>query len=489
MTMAVVQDWPSMGWTREEVIAATAARPGTAAGAATAAVFDAVSTDSRQVSAGALFVALRGVHHDGHRFAAAALSSGAKAALVERVPVGIDPARALVVDDTLRALGDLAAWTRRRNPLQVVGITGSNGKTTTKEMVAAICARADFPGPRGAVLKTRGNENNLVGLPLTLLRLAGDEAVAVLEMGMNAPGEIARLTEIAAPDVGVITNVSPVHLEGVGSVAGVAAAKAELFAGMRPNATIVVNADDEWAVRAASDYPGRRIEFGRGREVEARAVRDTSFDGVVFALGVAGRTATVRLRMAGRHNVGNALAGAAVAHGLGIDVEAIAAGLGEATAPPMRMQVLHLANGTTVVNDAYNANPASMDAALRAIVRMPGRPWAVLGEMRELGKESSGLHYCLGRQAAACGIQVLVAVGPQAEAIAAGARAEKPHGLAIHLCPGAAAAAQLIAQLWQPGDAILVKGSRGADSEDAVRLHGARMAEVVHLLQKAAGGD
>src|SRR5262249_11180935 len=230
--------------------------------------FDAVHTDSRRAAPGSLFVALRGVRHDGHAFAAAALRAGAAAALVDHVPAGVDPRRALVVRDTLGALGDLAAYTRRRWGGHVAAITGSNGKTTTKEMVAAICEVATARGFKGSrvqgfeqdvslepsnprtlgpsVLKTHANENNLIGLPLTLLRLAGDEAVAVLEMGMNAAGEIARLTAIANPDIGLITNVGPAHLEGLGSVAGVAAAKGELIDGLRPNATAVVNMDDEW---------------------------------------------------------------------------------------------------------------------------------------------------------------------------------------------------------------------------------------------------
>lgn len=472
-----------MSWTWLEIIAAT----GATAPAAGATPINAICTDSRHVPPGALFIALRGPRHDGHQFAAAAVRQGAAAVMVEHLPPGIDSARALVVRDTLRALGDLAAWTRRRMPLRVVGITGSNGKTTTKEMVAAICERADFPPPHRAVLKTHGNENNLVGLPLTLLRLSGDEAVAVLEMGTNAPGEIARLTEIAAPDVGVITNIGPAHLEGLGSIAGVVAAKGELFAGMSPEATIAVNMDDEWVGRVAASFPGRRIEFGRGRAVEARAVRDFGFDGVAFDLAIAGHTAPVRLRMAGVHNVGNALAAAAVAHGLGVDLDAICAGLEAATPPAMRMQVARLANGTTVVNDAYNANPASMEAALRAITGRPGRAIAVLGEMRELGADSDALHRRLGRRAAEYGVQILVAVGPQAESIAAGARQAAPSGLAIHVCPDATAAAAVVVQSWKPGDTILVKGSRGPDTDEAVRRYGARMAQVVALLEEAGG--
>jgi UDP-N-acetylmuramoyl-tripeptide--D-alanyl-D-alanine ligase len=475
-------------------------------------VFEAVSTDSRRAAPGTLFVALRGARHDGHDFAAEALRSGAAAVLVERVPDGVDPRRALTVRDTLRALGDLAAYTRQRWGGRVAAITGSNGKTTTKEMLAAICAvegpglrgskgskssplasnprvlEASNPGERrgGGVLKTHGNENNLIGLPLTLLRLSGDEAVAVLEMGMNAPGEIARLTEIAVPDVGLITNVGPAHLEGLGSIAGVAAAKGELFAGMRAQAQIAVNMDDAWVVRVAAAFPGRRIEFGDGREVAASAVDDRGFDGLAFTLHVGARRAPVRLRLAGRHNVQNALGAAAVAHALGIDVDAIAAGLAAAEPPKMRMQVVRLANGVTVVNDAYNANPASAEAALDALARTPGRAIAVLGEMRELGSDSEALHRQVGAYAAACGVRWLLAVGPQAEALAAGARAAATD-IEVTVCADAASAAALLLARWQAGDAILVKGSRGPDSEDGVRRYGARMAEVAARLEAAGG--
>jgi UDP-N-acetylmuramoyl-tripeptide--D-alanyl-D-alanine ligase len=472
-----------MGWTWQEVIDST----GAAGSLPPWTSFVEISTDSRRLADGCLFVALRGLRHDGHAFALGALRNGAAAVMVEELPRGVDAARALFVPDTLRALGDLAAYTRRRKPLRVVGITGSNGKTTTKEMIAAICEQAHFPPPHDAVLKTKGNENNLIGLPLTLLRLTGNEAVAVLEMGMNAPGEIARLTQIAAPDVGVVTNVGPAHLEGLGSVEGVARAKGELFATMTENGTIAVNMDDERVVRIAADFRGRRIEFGAGREVSAGAIRDLGFDGVAFDLHVAGRHQMIRLRMSGAHNVTNATAAAAAAHGLGLDLETIHAGLELAVAPSMRMQVVRLANGRTVVNDAYNANPASMAAALRAVGRHAGRSIAVLGEMRELGPDAAALHREVGRCAAESGVRILVAVGPLADDTAAGAREAERTDMDVHVCSDAKSAARLITSLWQPGDAILVKGSRGADGEAGVRLYGARMAEVVALLEEAGG--
>lgn len=465
-----------MTWTGEEIARAVgAALP--AAGLRAAAV----CTDTRRGAAGALFVALRGAHFDGHAFAAAALAAGAAAVLVDHLPAGVDPARAFVVADTLRALGELAAWTRRRWAGRVVAITGSNGKTTTKELLAAIVERA-FPG---RVLKTAGNENNLVGVPLTLLRLRGDEAVAVLELGMNAFGEIARLTAIAAPDVGLITNVGPAHLEGLGSVDGVARAKGELFAGMPAAGTVAVNMDDPRVAAAAAAFAGRRIEFGDGGTVRGEAVDDRGVDGIAFTLRIGARRGAVTLRAAGRHNLHNALAAAAAAHALGIDVPTICAGLAAAAPPKMRMQVVRLGNGVTVINDAYNANPASTAAALDAVGRLPGRAIAALGEMRELGAESAALHAQVGAHAAAAGIAWLLAVGPGTDPIAAGGR--RAGGMTVDRCADAAAAAAAIIAAWQPGDTVLVKGSRGADDEPGVRRYGARMAEVVALLQAAAG--
>jgi UDP-N-acetylmuramoyl-tripeptide--D-alanyl-D-alanine ligase len=479
--VATRQEWRGMTWTLGDIIDATGARSARRAGI----VCTSISTDTRHLAAGALFVALRGPNHDGHRYVAEALRGGALAAVVDNVPAGIDAAQALVVGDTLRALGDIATWTRKRAAVRVAAITGSNGKTTTKEMLASICERAAWTSGRSRILKTVGTENNLVGVPLTLLRLQGDEAVAVLEMGMNAPGEIARLTDIADPDVGVITNVGPAHLEGLGTVAGVAAAKGEMFAQMRTTATIAVNMDDEWVARVAANFAGRRIEFGNGREVQAIAVVDQGFEGPQFELRIGARAAKVRLNIPGRHNVTNALAAAAVAHGLGISIDAMCEGLQTAAAPPMRMQVLQLANGVTVLNDGYNANPASMTAALRFMGQRGGRTIAVLGEMRELGPTSAALHENVGRVAAECGVAMVVTVGDHGDDIARGARAGGVAAAALHVCAAPSDAADAVIAHWRAGDAVLVKGSRGPADDPVVQQRGSRMAEVVRRLQEA----
>jgi UDP-N-acetylmuramoyl-tripeptide--D-alanyl-D-alanine ligase len=479
--VATRQEWRGMAWTLTDLIDATGARGPRRSDI----VCTSVSTDSRRLDSGAAFIALRGPFHDGHRYVAEALRRGAVACIVEQVPPDVDAARALVVPDTLRALGDLAAWTRRREPLRVAAITGSNGKTTTKEMLAAICERAAWPGSRSRVLKTVGTENNLVGVPLTLLRMQGDEVVAVLEMGMNAPGEIARLADIAAPDIGVITNVGPAHLEGLGSIAGVAAAKGELFAHMPADATIAVNMDDEWVRRVAADFPGTRIEFGAGREIAAVHVVDHGFDGTEFDLRIGDGSVAVRLHLPGLHNISNALAAAAVAHGLGLDREVIRDGLAHTAAPPMRMQVLQLANGITVLNDGYNANPASTAAALRFIRQRGAGTIAVLGEMRELGATSAALHEDIGRVAGECGVRLLVTVGDHGDDIARGARAAGIATDAIRVCASPGEAAAVVTSAWRAGDAVLVKGSRGPADDPIVKLRGSRMAEIVRLLTEA----
>ena len=364
-----------MHWTLQDVLTAT--RGDAAPQARRDLVFDAVTTDSRAVTPGALFVALRGVNHDAHDFVADALRNGAASAVVERTVAGVAAASLVRVSDTLKALGDLAAWTRSMHPLPVVAVTGSNGKTTTKEMIASICATA---GAAGGVLKSEGNFNNLIGLPLTLLQLRGDETVAVLEMGMNHPGEIARLTEIARPNYAVITNVGLAHLEGVGgTLAGVAAAKGELFAGLRRDGAIAVNRDDPWVRRLAACFPGRTVTFGRDGEVRARSINGQAGDGIVFDLQIGAHTAPVQLRLIGHHNVMNALAAAAIGHAMGLSLATIAQGLERTVGPAMRMKTMHLVNGVTVINDTYNANPSSVEAALVALRRFPGRPVVVLG--------------------------------------------------------------------------------------------------------------
>jgi UDP-N-acetylmuramoyl-tripeptide--D-alanyl-D-alanine ligase len=369
----------------------------------------------------------------------------------------------VAVPDSLRALGDLAAYHRRRMPARIVGITGSNGKTTTKEMAFAIAAA------RWRVLRSEGNLNNLVGLPLTLLGLDAGHEVAVVEMGMSRAGEIRRLAAIAAPQVGVVTNVGPVHLEGVGGLAGVAAAKAEILEGIAPGGTAVLNADDPATPGLAALWNGRLICFGlsataavRAEEI-AYAPRGTAF---TLVLPDGGRT-RVRMPWLGEHNVRNALAAAAATWCLGADCAQISAGLAQARPAAMRFEISTLPPGVTVVNDAYNANPASMRAALAAFAQLPeaSRRALVLGDMLELGTAAPVEHQGLGRVAAQTAPALLLAVGAFAERVAEGARAGGLSPSAIVTAPDAEAAARLLSGWLRPGDLLLLKGSRGVRLE------------------------
>ncbi len=454
------------GWTIDEIVAATGAQV-RQRGAADA--FTAIATNSRELPTGALFVALRGEHHDGHAFVADAAAAGARGVLVDRdVTVARDVA-VLAVPDTLRGLQDIAASLRHRRALRVVAITGSNGKTTTKEMLAAILEAASAPAD---VLKTQGNLNNLIGVPLTLLRLSGAERYAVIEMGMNAPGEIARLTEIADPDVGVITNVAAAHLEGLGTLDGVARAKGELYEHMRPDGVAIANADDARVAALAARFPGPVVRFGAGTEVDAAHVECDAAGAAAFELRVEGRGTRVRLAIPGRHNVVNALAAAAAAHALGVDLDAVRRGL-EVVAPiGNRMRRITLPNGVTIVNDSYNANPASVAAGLRSLRdAAAARRIAVLGDMLELGAASAALHREVGRLAGELGIDALYVCGDFAGDTAAGAREAMP-AAAVHVEDSHQAIAARLGDAMRVGDCVLVKGSRGQRMEEVVRLLG-----------------
>jgi UDP-N-acetylmuramoyl-tripeptide--D-alanyl-D-alanine ligase len=476
---AAVSGVPSASFALDEVLAATS---GELAALGAHARFAGVTTDSRAVRPGEVFVAICGDTHDGHGFVPDAVSRGAGAVVVERgywnertagSPAADLGCTVVVVRDSLAALGDLAGFHRRRHRPRVVAITGSNGKTTTKEMLAAILERAFGPG---RVLRTLGTQNNLVGLPLTLLRLGDEEQAAILELGMNGPGEIWRLAEIALPDVGVITCVAPAHLEGLGSVHGVAEAKAELYRRLRPSAVAVVNADDPLVAASARAFPGRKVAFATDAAtvpdavVFATDVVDHGLEGTEFRLVMAGAEARVRLAVPGRHNVSNALAAAAVAHALDVGLEAVRSGLEAFQPPGMRMEVTQLPSGVTVLNDAYNANPASMAAALRTLAASRGRRrLAALGEMRELGAESDRAHRELGVTAAATNLDGLFLLGDHAEAVRAGAETAGMPPERIHVARSHDALAADLRAACRPGDLLLLKGSRGAAMEEVLR--------------------
>jgi UDP-N-acetylmuramoyl-tripeptide--D-alanyl-D-alanine ligase len=454
-----------VSWTLPEILAATGGEllrwgPGP---------FRGFSTDTRQMRAGEAFVALRGPRFDGHEFAAGALARGATGVVVDKNVSLPNDVAGIRVGDGLRALGDLAAARRRTLPLRVVGVTGSNGKTTTKEMIAAVLST------RGAkVAKSPGTENNLVGLPHTLLRLTGEEDFAVLEMGMNHPGEIWRLAEIARPNVGVITNVAPAHLEGVGSLANVAAAKEELALGLAPASILIVNARDPRLVAIAERFAGRKVLVGGNGPLRLLSSSPTA-NGQKIEVEVEGRRASVDLAIRGDHNVENALLAIATGLALGVDLDAALAGLATFTPLAMRLQVVVTPNGARILNDAYNANPASMEAALAVLAAEPARrKLAVLGEMWELGAEAARYHREIGAAAARARVDRLLAVGRYSVDMAAGAVEAGLSSTLVECCESAVEAATRLESRLTEGDVVLVKGSRGAKMEEIVARLGGR---------------
>jgi UDP-N-acetylmuramoyl-tripeptide--D-alanyl-D-alanine ligase len=456
-----------MSWTIDEICAATG---GTLAHAGEKKKFGEIVTDSTKVKKGSVFVALRGERLDGHRFVADAFNRGAACAVVHQSmrAATASGANLVRVADTLKALGDLAHYRREKLAPKVIAITGSNGKTTTKEMVAAILEEARLDGQRlrGKVLKTQGNFNNLVGLPLTLLSLRPAHKVAVVELGTNRPGEIQRLAEIAAPDLGIITAVAAAHLEGLSSLAGVAREKGALFRNMRPGGAIVVNLDDARVRRLGAKFRGRKISYGQGGAVRAEALRSTKPHETRFTLCVGKRRSPIRLRYLGQHNVSNAVGAAAVALAMGVSLTAIRRGLEKARPYAMRMQA-DTWRGARVINDAYNANPASMSAAVNTLASLNGRgeKVAVLGDMFELGKMAEREHRELGKRVARTRIHRLYLLGPQAAAVKAGALSGGMEDARVIIGKDHADIARQLKSHVKVGDWLLIKGSRGMRME------------------------
>lgn len=430
--------------------------------------------DSRQVVPGSLFAAIAGEHVDGHDYVHAAASAGAVAALVSR-PVPNAPIPTLQVDDVPAALGDLArevlARLRGRTGVRVVAITGSVGKTTTKDVLAQLLGGTD------EVIAPVGSFNNEIGLPLTVLRADGRTRVLVLEMGADAPGNLTYLTSIAAPDVAVVLVVGRAHLGGFGSVEGIARAKAELVQGLQPHGTAVLNADDPRVAAMAPLAAGEAVvEYGTtaAAHVRARDVHTDATGALGFTLVTETGTAEISTGLLGAHQVTNVLAAATAALALGLPLEQVAgAARGVRAASPHRMQVTEV-GGITVVDDAYNANPDSMRAALRALPVLAGqrRTVAVLGEMLELGEASAEEHAAVGVECARNGVQVLVTVGAGARPIATAASAAG--GLDVHSTDNLEEAEHLLATVITEGDVVLVKSSNGAG--------------LVHLADRLAAG-
>ncbi len=426
-----------------------------------------VSIDSRTIREGELFVAIRGDRFDGHDFVPDVLNKGAWGALVEQSVLennfkSLGGLKNIVpVEDTLFALQEMALVHRKKFSIPVVGITGSNGKTTTKEMLAGILKQ------KGPVLKNEGNLNNHIGVPLTLLKMDRTHKAAVVEMGMSALGEIDTLARLTLPDVGVITNVGPAHLEFLKSLDGVAQAKGELLANLNPNGTAVLNSDDRYFDVLKSNYSGRVHSFGIDAHADVRATGITQGSSHLdFTIHAEGAHADVRLAATGRHNVYNALAAAAAALAMGMPLDAVKYGLDDFAALSMRSEIRQL-KGRTVLADCYNANPASMEAALAALVTLkPGsRMIAVLGDMLELGPTADQAHQEIGRTAARLGLHAMIAFGSFAKQIALGAAQSGIPTARVRVAGSHGEAADLLRTLSQPGDTVLVKGSRGMKME------------------------
>lgn len=422
-----------------------------------------ISIDTRTLERGDLFVAVAGPRFDGHDFLNAAVSRGAPAAMIHGdvlVPPGLEIVR---VADTTRALGDLARHLRRQRDVTVVGITGSTGKTTTKDMAAALLAT------RGSVLCTEGNLNNRYGVPLTLFRLLPEHSAVVLEMGMSARGELAELTRIGEPDVAVITNVAPVHLEFFESLDAIAEAKGEILQGLRPGGAAVLNHDDPRVKRLGEAFAGDVVWFGKDRacDVSVEKIRGT-VHGMRFDLRVAGQRLEVALPLPGVHVVMNFAAAAAAAHRLGVSPETIAETAATLKAAEHRGQVRRLGEGVTLLDDCYNSNPVAVPVAVAALgMAAKGRRVAFLGDMLELGERGPELHREVGREVGGS-LGLLVAVGPLARDFLEGAREAGLGKKALVAFPSATEAAEAVAELVKPGDAVLVKGSRGMRLEAVV---------------------
>lgn len=420
--------------------------------------------DSRAITGGELFFALPGERTDGHRYVGQALEAGAAAVVVQQSVPALPPGGRIRVDDTLEALHRLTRHVRARTPQRLVAVTGSIGKTTTKEILAELLAQ------RYRVARNPGNLNNLYGFPVALLGIPEDTEWMVAEMGMSRPGELSRVSRLGRPEVAVFTNVKPAHLEFFGSLRAVAEAKAELLDGLSPDGLVVANREDPEVVRFVSRHPGPKIWFAMQGEADYRIADLEPLNDAVgsrFRLLAGNVEQAVELPLHGRYNVANFLAAAACAHALGVPLAELAKAAERVEAPPMRGVIHRGTRDITLIDDSYNSNPAALREALSSAAGLGGkRHWAVLGNMLELGAAAASLHREAGRQAAQAGFSPVVGVGELTLELVAGA-AEA--GADTGWFESAAAAAATITAELQPGDVVLVKGSRGVGLEVVVQ--------------------
>jgi UDP-N-acetylmuramoyl-tripeptide--D-alanyl-D-alanine ligase len=470
-------------------------------------IFSGVSTDSRNIKEGEIFIALKGPRFDGHDFLNDAISKGARGIIIEesrvqspefgvlirdsRLQIPDSRFSMIVVQDTLRALQDIAHYLRLRYDIPVIGVTGSNGKSTTKEIIASILSR------RWKVLKSEGNINNHIGVPLTLLKLKPEHQAIVLEMAMRAQGEIKRLSEIARPTIGVITNIGPAHLETLGSLDRVAKAKAEMFETLDEEGTAILNNDDQYLKKIdLSNFKGWVVSYGFSEDADLRAAK-IKHEGISSTFSIVVKTNIVdyllpsvmlpstapvlgkkkeikiegiHLPLPGRHNIYNALAAASVAITLGFDPSTIKEGLEGFRPLPMRSEVIEI-KGRKVINDTYNSNPDSMEAALQTLKHLSnrGRSIAVLGDMLELGDWKEKAHRELGSKIAKMGIGEFIAVGDLMRYAASTAQSEGMEKGNIHICSSPEEANKILKEISREGDTILIKGSRAIGMERTLK--------------------
>jgi len=463
-----MENEPKIPWTTAEILEATR---GDLLCGDIKHTFEGVSIDSRTISANELFVAIKGKVYDGHRFVSNVISSGVRGLIISKDKVcdfaGTDwqdkGIVCVAVSDTTKALGDLASFNRRRTDVSVIAITGSNGKTTTREMTASVVST------RYKTLSTKGNFNNEIGLPLTLLDLKNSHQWAVLELGMNRPGEIYRLGEICIPDIGVITNIGFAHLEGLSSIKGVMNAKGELLKRIKPDGTAVLNADDSRVLYLSTKTSRKVLYFGLSEDASIRAldVNETT-TGISFTLVLPEERITIKLRAFGRFMVSNALAAASVGYIIGLSLEEIKAGLEYFQPVKGRINIFDV-RGVHIIDDTYNANPDSMEAAIRILSSLKGSSRGILvaGDMLELGEHAESMHKKIGALSARSKIARLYVTGEFAEAVANGAGKEDKNSMDIFI----GAREEILEDLKKsllPGDWVLVKGSRAMGMEKIV---------------------
>jgi UDP-N-acetylmuramoyl-tripeptide--D-alanyl-D-alanine ligase len=434
--------------------------------------FGGLGTDTRTLRNGDVYLALRGPRFDGNDFLAAAAAAGAVAAVVDR-PVAASPLPLIEVADGQAALTQAASGWRARFDGVVVGVAGSNGKTTVKEMTASILAQ------RGPCLATRGNFNNHIGVPLTLLRLSDEHRSAVIEIGANNPGEVAALVDIARPDVGLITNAGAEHLEGFGDLDGVARAEGEMVAGLGEGDVAIINADDAYAGLWRGMTRARIVTFGLDNPADFSAtdvseqLTDEGFRSR-FVLHAPQGTRSVQLNVGGRHNLRNALAAAAAAVAAGASIDDVVAGLAAMQPVAGRLQPGRTTQGARLIDDSYNANPSSMRAGIDVLTSMPGRPWLVMGDMGELGDHARSSHVEIGQYARERGVQRLFATG------ALSTLAVETFGSGASWYPDTESLARALSEALTADVTLLVKGSRSNRLERVVASVTGESAKEMH---------